>query len=61
MAGYIGMAGGGFAGGVIFDLTLDYKIAFATGVAFNLMNLICLALLLMSRNKDRPAVLQPAE
>ena len=61
MAGYIGMAGGGFAGGVIFDLTLDYKIAFATGVAFNIVNLICLALLLMSRTNTRRMTLQPAE
>ncbi len=61
MAGFIGMAGGGFLGGVIFDLTLDYKIAFITGVVFNVMNLLCLSLLLMSRNKSRPLVLQPAE
>jgi MFS family permease len=37
MAGYIGTGGGGFLGGVIFDLTLDYKLAFLTGVIFNLV------------------------
>lgn len=61
MAGYIGMAGGGFAGGVIFDLTLDYKMAFMTGVVFNVINLICLSLLLLSRGKRHPLLLQPAE
>ncbi len=49
MAGYVGMAGGGFAGGVIYDMTLDYKLAFLVGVIFNVVNLVCLALLLSSR------------
>lgn len=61
MAGYIGMASGGFAGGVIYDVTLDYQLAFMTGVIFNLTNLICLSLLLLSRNKPQQVVLQPAE
>lgn len=61
MAGYIGMAGGGFLGGVIFDVTLDYKLAFMTGVVFNVLNLLCLSALLLSRNKGRPLALQPAE
>jgi len=61
MAGYIGMAGGGFAGGVIYDVTLDYKLAFLMGVVFNVMNLICLSLLLIARNKPQPMTLQPAE
>ncbi len=61
MAGYVGMASGGFAGGVIFDETLDYKMAFMLGVAFNIVNLICLALLLMSRIRPRAMTLQPAQ
>ncbi|HKK31836.1 MAG TPA: MFS transporter [Alphaproteobacteria bacterium] len=61
MAGYIGMGGGGFLGGVIFDLTLDYKLAFLTGVVFNIVNLLCLSLLLISRQKGQPLVAQPAE
>lgn len=61
MAGYIGMAGGGLLGGVIFDLTLDYKIAFAIGVAFNVANLICLALIMAARKPDLPYVPQAAE
>ena len=61
MAGYIGMASGGFAGGVIYYVTLYYQLAFMTGVIFNLTNLICLSLLLLSRNKPQQVVLQPAE
>ena len=61
MAGYVGMASGGFAGGVIFDETLDYKMAFMLGVAFNIVNLICLALLLMSRIRPKAMTLQPAQ
>jgi MFS family permease len=55
MAGYIGMGGGGVLGGLIFDWTLDYKIAFMVGVATNLVTLVCLSVLLASR---RPAEAQ---
>ena len=61
MAGYIGMASGGFLGGVIFDMTLDYKIAFAVGVAFNLANLLCLSMIFANRRPDAPLMAQPAE
>ena len=61
MAGYIGMASGGLLGGVIFDLTLDYKVAFAVGVAFNVANLLCLSLIMASRKPERPLAPQPAE
>jgi len=60
MAGYIGMGGGGALGGVIFDLTLDYKIAFTVGVVFNVVNLLCLSLILARRTPDRPLAAQPA-
>ena len=61
MAGYIGMAGGGFLGGVIFDMTLSYKYAFAVGVAFNLANLLCISVLMANRRPNTPLVSQPAE
>jgi MFS family permease len=61
MAGYVGMASGGFLGGVIFDFTLDYRMAFMTGVVFNLANLICLSILLAGRKPSRRLVELPAE
>ncbi len=61
MAGYIGMGGGGALGGVIFDLTLDYKIAFTVGVIFNVINLLCLSLILAKRKPEQPLATQPAE
>ncbi len=38
-AGLIGMAGGGWVAGVLYDFYGSYGPAFATGVAFNLANL----------------------
>ena len=38
--GTMGMALGGYLGGLIFDLTATYRLAFLTGIGFNLMNLI---------------------
>jgi MFS family permease len=38
MATVIGMALGGYLNGLIFDITGSYKIAFANGVAWNLLN-----------------------
>ena len=35
-AGYIGMAGGGFAGGVIFDLTGSYDPAWQIGATIGI-------------------------
>ena len=37
--GTVGMALGGYLGGVIYDWTATYRLAFLTGVAFNLCNL----------------------
>lgn len=48
--GTVGMALGGWLGGLVFDLTASYRPAFLVGVAFNLFNLICIGgLLLQSR------------
>jgi MFS family permease len=48
MATVIGMALGGWMNGVIFDLTGSYRIAFANGVAWNLLN-VAIALWLFLR------------
>jgi MFS family permease len=48
MATVIGMALGGYLNGLIFDITGSYKIAFANGVAWNLLN-IAIALWLFLR------------
>jgi MFS family permease len=37
--GTIGMATGGYLGGVIYDWTATYRLAFLTGMGFNLCNL----------------------
>jgi MFS family permease len=44
-AGSLGMAGGGWMAGYIFDHTGDYGLAFAASVAFNVVNLALLAFL----------------
>lgn len=49
--GTVGMAIGGYLGGVIFDLVGTYEIAFLTGMLFNLINVAVLALLLF-RTRD---------
>jgi len=57
--GTIGMALGGWLGGLIFDLTASYQIAFTVGVAFNILNLAIVGTLLVRFNRQTPA-LQPA-
>lgn len=59
MFGALGMALGGWLGGLIFDLTGTYRTAFMVGVAFNLMNLVIVTTLL--RRQRRPQfALRPA-
>jgi MFS family permease len=48
-AGFLGMAGGGWAAGLIFDAYADYFPAFATGIAFNLVNLAIVLFLVRRR------------
>jgi MFS family permease len=43
----LGMAFGGWISGVIFDLTESYRAAFANGVAWNVLNLLIAAFLLL--------------
>lgn len=42
-AGLLGMAGGGWAAGVLYDVFGSYAPAFATGIGFNLLNLLAIA------------------
>jgi len=52
-----GMALGGWLAGVIYDATLRYQPAFQLGLAFNLVNFLCVsALALRYRPQRRPAV-----
>ena len=52
MATLFGMALGGWASGLIFDLTGSYRAAFANGLGWNLVNLsIALSLLLRSSRR----------
>jgi len=51
--GTIGMALGGWLGGFIYDLTANYRPAFAVGVLFNLLNLALLGLLVARQSRPR--------
>ena len=46
----LGMALGGWMGGAIYDLTGSYAQAFLAGAAFNVVNLMLAAFLLLRRN-----------
>ena len=48
----VGMALGGWMGGVLFDLTGSYRAAFFNGLLWNLFNLAVVAMVLFRR---RPA------
>jgi MFS family permease len=54
MATVIGMAFGGWLSGAIFDLTGSYRIAFAVGVAWNLVNAAIVLWLLLRRRQAAP-------
>lgn len=56
MATIVGMALGGWMSGWIYDLTGSYTAAFANGIAWNLLNILVMALLLQrGRASIRPA------
>ena len=54
MATVVGMAFGGWVSGFIFDLTGSYRVAFAHGIAWNLLN-VSIALWLLLRSQRRLA------
>jgi MFS family permease len=51
-AGLLGMAGGGWTAGFLYDQFASYGIAFAAGLSFNILNLLIIAPLAL---RDRPA------
>ena len=56
MSTIVGMAAGGYASGLIFDLTASYRMAFLNGLAWNLVNLVVIAWLVFRPTRR----LQPA-
>jgi len=52
----LGMAGGGWMSGAVFDLTGSYTAAFINGVAWNLVNLTIAVTLLRRTRRQGPAV-----
>jgi MFS family permease len=55
-AGLLGMAGGGWAAGVLYDFFGSYAAAFATGIGFNLLNLVVIAPLVVRYRGARTAL-----
>ena len=51
----IGMALGGWMGGVLFDLTGSYRAAFINGIAWNVLNAAIAAWLLMRQSRHAQA------
>jgi MFS family permease len=47
--GTSGMAMGGYIGGLIYDLTATYSLAFLTGIGFNLINLVLVSFMVLRR------------
>ena len=45
------MAVGGYIGGVIFDLTATYSLAFLTAIVFNLFNLALVGFLVLRQGR----------
>lgn len=60
LCGTLGMAGGGYLGGLVFDLAGSYRIAFLTGVVFNLGNLVIVLGLLFRLRPAAPGALSRA-
>jgi MFS family permease len=55
MVSLLGMSFGGWIGGVIFDKTGSYQVAFLNGLAWNALNIvIVLLLLLRARRASAP-------
>jgi hypothetical protein len=57
--GSLGMATGGWLAGAIYDGYASYTPAFATGVAFNLVNLLVVGALVLRQRPTRVATAFP--
>ena len=55
-AGLLGMAGGGWAAGALYDFFGYYAPAFATGIGFNLLNLVVIVPLVLRFRGQRGLV-----
>lgn len=55
MATLFGMAFGGWFSGVLYDWSGDYRLAFANGLAWNLLNVSIVSFLLMRQMRARTA------
>lgn len=56
MSTILGMALGGWMSGWIYDVTGDYRLAFVNGIAWNVLNLLIIAALILRTRPRRPAV-----
>lgn len=56
MATIVGMAVGGWASGLIHDLTGAYRLAFLNGIGWNLLNIAIVSLILFSTRSARPSL-----
>jgi predicted MFS family arabinose efflux permease len=55
MATILGMALGGWLSGWIYDLTGSYAAAFWNGIAWNMLNIVIIAMILLRTKGQRPA------
>ena len=53
-AGFLGMAAGGWGGGVLYDVFGVYLVAFAVGIAFNLINMTIVLWLVLRQDTPAP-------
>ena len=58
--GTLGMAMGGYIGGFIYDQTATYTLAFLTGIGFNLINLVIVAIMVLRHDRPRGRLLPAA-
>jgi MFS family permease len=56
MATIVGMAIGGWLSGVIYDATGSYEAAFLNGIAWNIMNMVIIAMILMRTRRASTAL-----
>ena len=57
IGGFLGMAGGGWAAGALYDLFGFYTPAFGVGVVFNLLNVVVVLPMVV---RTRSLALRPA-